>query len=337
VAEFFSMPRNDQREALLVAAERSGRPPHLLEKDVWVVWALRHLFAGAHAPHLVFKGGTLLSKAWNVIRRFSEDVDLTYDVRTIAPELTEGGETAWPKTRSQAKKWTDEIRGRLAQRVATQLGPALGEALSAQNLRATVRVEDATIFIDYDSLTLGTGYVKPSVLLEFGARSTGEPSATRPITCDAADHVPGVDFPRADAAVMLPERTFWEKATAIHVYCVGGRFRGGDRFARHWHDVTRLDLAGIAERARSDRALAQAVVENKSAFFAEKTADGQPIDYRVAVQGGLQLVPVDAARAALADDYQRMVEDGLLLDDAEPFDDLLEQCRAIADRVNQAA
>jgi hypothetical protein len=100
--------------------------------------------------------------------------------------------------------------------------------------------------------------------------------------------------------------------------------------------VTRLDLAGIAERARSDRALAQAVVENKSAFFAEKTADGQPIDYRIAVQGGLQLVPVDAARAALADDYQRMVEDGLLLDDAEPFDDLLEQCCAIADRVNQA-
>ena len=54
--EYFALPREDQREALLVAAERSGRPLHLLEKDVWVVWALHHLFTGPHAQHLVFKG-----------------------------------------------------------------------------------------------------------------------------------------------------------------------------------------------------------------------------------------------------------------------------------------
>ena len=56
--DFFELPREDQREALLVAAEHSGRPLHLLEKDVWVVWALHHLFTGPHAQHLVFKGGT---------------------------------------------------------------------------------------------------------------------------------------------------------------------------------------------------------------------------------------------------------------------------------------
>jgi hypothetical protein len=93
----------ERREALLVAAERSARPPHLLEKDTWVVWALRHLFTGAQAGHLVFKGGTSLSKPWGVIRRFSEDIDLTYDVRTIAPELIESGELVWPKTESQRR------------------------------------------------------------------------------------------------------------------------------------------------------------------------------------------------------------------------------------------
>lgn len=62
--EFLQLPREDQREALLLAAERSGRPLHLLEKDVWVVWALNHLFAGPHAQHLVFKGGTSLSKSY---------------------------------------------------------------------------------------------------------------------------------------------------------------------------------------------------------------------------------------------------------------------------------
>ena len=61
-----------KREALLVAAERSGRPMHLLEKDLWVVWALQQLFTGPQAQHLVFKGGTSLSKAYGVIKRFSE-------------------------------------------------------------------------------------------------------------------------------------------------------------------------------------------------------------------------------------------------------------------------
>jgi predicted nucleotidyltransferase component of viral defense system len=69
VPEYFVLPRDDQREALLVAAECSGRPLHLLEKDMWVVWALHHLFTGPHAPHLVFKAGTSLSKACSVARR----------------------------------------------------------------------------------------------------------------------------------------------------------------------------------------------------------------------------------------------------------------------------
>jgi Nucleotidyl transferase AbiEii toxin, Type IV TA system len=58
-----------------------GRPAHLLEKDVWAVWALAALYQSALREHLVFKGGTSLSKAYGVIRRFSEDVDLTYDIR----------------------------------------------------------------------------------------------------------------------------------------------------------------------------------------------------------------------------------------------------------------
>lgn len=72
VAEtFFSLSRRDQTDALGVAADRSGRPVHLLEKDVWVVWALETLCAAPFGRHLVFKGGTSLSKAYHVIARFS--------------------------------------------------------------------------------------------------------------------------------------------------------------------------------------------------------------------------------------------------------------------------
>jgi hypothetical protein len=190
------------------------------------------------------------------------------------------------------------------------------------------------VFLEYAPLVTGTGYVAPAVMLEFGARSTGEPSEPRAIRCDAAEYLQGVEFPAATPQVMCAERTFWEKATAIHVFCAQGEFRGGDRFARHWHDVTRLDAAGFADTAIADKALALAVAEHKSAFFAEKNTHGEIIDYHTAVAGGLQLVPDDSALAKLAADYQRMVDDGLFLDDAEPFDALMERCRGIQNKAN---
>ena len=190
------------------------------------------------------------------------------------------------------------------------------------------------MFIDYAPLVTGTGYVSPTVMLEFGARSTGEPSESRVIRCDAAEFLDAVTFPTADPAVMRPERTFLEKATAIHVFCAQGAFRGGDRFARHWHDVTRLDAAGFADAAIADSELARAVADYKSVFFAEKNLHGEVIDYHAAVAGGLQLVPDDEALDKLAADYQQMVDDGLLLDEAEAFEALLDKCRAILAKAN---
>lgn len=141
-------------------------------------------------------------------------------------------------------------------------------------------------------------------------------------------------FPSARPRVMHAERTFWEKATAMHVFCLQQRLRG-DRFARHWHDVARLDEAGLAEAAFADRKLAKAVARHKGMFFAEKAADQQWIDYGAAVDGALRLVPEGDALKALGEDYVLMVEDGLLLDDAEPFDALMARCADIAERANR--
>jgi hypothetical protein len=334
MAEFFQLSTAERLDALNVAADTSGRLPHLLEKDIWVVWSLQHLFAGPYAEHLVFKGGTSLSKAYGVIRRFSEDVDLTYDIRAIAADLIGDAQTPLPASKSQEKKWTKEIRARLSTWVSTEVVPRLAHDLEQHALPATVRAEGEKVFIDYTPLTTGTGYVAPAVMLEFGARSTGEPSESRAIHCDAAEYLQGVDFPTASPQVMRAERTFWEKATAIHVFCAQGEFRGGERFARHWHDVTRLDTAGFADAAIRDKALAIAVAEHKSAFFAEKNTRGEVIDYHAAVAGGLQLVPADGALGKLAADYQHMIDDGLFLDDAEPFDPLLERCRVIQQKAN---
>jgi hypothetical protein len=135
---------------------------------------------------------------------------------------------------------------------------------------------------------------------------------------------------------MRPERTFWEKATAIHVFCADGQFRRGERFSRHWHDITRLDKAGFVDAAIADRAVGRAVVKHKGMFFVEKDSQGFTIDYEAAVSGALRLVPTDEALESLSDDYRRMIDDGLLVEEAEPFQELLDHCRRIQDRVNRA-
>ena len=93
---FLHLSEGDRKDALEVAASKLGRPAHLLEKDIWVVWALRTLFEAPIGEHLVFKGGTSLSKAYRAIRRFSEDVDVTYDIRAIAPDLVGEAEKPIP-------------------------------------------------------------------------------------------------------------------------------------------------------------------------------------------------------------------------------------------------
>ena len=183
---FLRLSAQDRRDALGVAADRSGRPAHLLEKDVWVVWALAALYGSPLGEHLVFKGGTSLSKAYKVIRRFSEDVDLTYDIRAIAPDLVGDEGEALPKTRSEEKRWSSEVRRRLPEWVAGAAQPAIANALAAEGLAAAIRVEGEKLFIDYEATTTGSGYVAPVVMLEFGARSTGEPASLRDIACDAA-------------------------------------------------------------------------------------------------------------------------------------------------------
>jgi hypothetical protein len=329
--DYLKLPRVDRLEALGVAATQSGRPVHVLEKDIWVVWAIDALFSSDFGKHLVFKGGTSLSKAYDVIGRFSEDVDVTYDVRQVIPELIGNGPPV-PRSNAQADKWRKTIDKKLTAWVKDKALAAIKKHIEATGVDVTVSVEGTNIYVDYDPLAEGKGYVAPRVTLEFGARSTGEPCEERAIKCDAAEHLPNLVFPTATPRVMLPTRTFWEKATAVHVFCA--QDGDGDRYSRHWHDLVRLDEEGHAQAAFDDSALANQVAEHKTRFFREKDKDGVRIDYAAAVAGKLTLVPKGEALKRLEADYKKMADDGILLDDAEPFADLLECCAELEKRAN---
>ena len=330
---FHSLSGDDQRDALSVAASRSGHRPHLLEKDVWVVHTLNALFSAPFAEALVFKGGTSLAKAYRVIRRFSEDIDITYDIRALAPDLANDSDEPLPATRSQERRWTRSIRTRLAAWTRDQALPMLEAGLADRDSAFEARAEDDRIYVGYVPVFDDYSFVRPEVMVEFGARSTGAPRARRFVECDAAAHLPDVVFPTASPSVMLAERTFWEKATAMHVFCRQQRRRGA-RLSRHWHDLVRLDDSGHAQAALAARNLALSVARHKSAFFAERDTTGSWIDYEAAVTGALQLVPTGQAYDALAEDYEKMLSDGMLLDDEETFKEVIGRCADIETRAN---
>lgn len=331
---YFALSSNDKIDALEAGASVLGRPADLLEKDIWVVWVLNVLFDSALAESLVFKGGTSLSKVYKAIDRFSEDVDVTYDIRKIIPELIEDPSKPYPPNRSQAKKWTEAVQSRLSGWISDEVVPLLESRLKDDGVRAKLRLEDNKLYIDYQAVRSGTGYIRPSVLLEFGARSTGEPADRYLVKCDLAGAIEGLILPEAQPRVMNAERTFWEKATAIHAYCHRGAFRGGDRYARHWYDLDCLDQIGIAESALNNRILANEVAEHKQHFFRETDKTGNVVDYEAAVLSSLCLVPSGEPLKALEEDYEKMIGAGLFQSAADPFADLMSRLTELQNRAN---
>lgn len=333
---WFELSSADQAEALEVAAGRSGRPAHLLEKDIWVVWALAAIYNSPLGDALTFKGGTSLSKVYKVIDRFSEDIDLTYDIRELAPDLLRDGNPI-PASASQGKKITSAVRSRLPQWVEQTVKPVIEQALVASALQAELSLagkDSDKLIIAYPATKTGTGYTAATIQLEFGARATGEPHRKHHVTCDIAPFIEGVEFPCAQPLVMAAERTFWEKATAAHVYCLQGRLRG-ERYSRHWYDLAALAGTPHFDSAANNLELARQVAEHKSMFFVEKDAGGTKIDYFQATTGGLRLIPDGHSLAALQKDYAAMLEDGLLAMDQPAFSALMGVCRTIEEVVNR--
>lgn len=333
---WFDLNQKDQVEALEVAAGRSGRAAHLLEKDIWVVWALSVIYGSTVGRTLTFKGGTSLSKVYQIIDRFSEDVDLTYDIRALVPDLLRQDDPI-PTSSSQEKRISSAVRDRLPGWIAKTVQPLFQDAMLANGLQVEMRIAGQghdKLILSYPPVKTGTGYAAPTIQLEFGARATGEPHQIRSVACDMAALIEGVDFPQAAPLAMAAERTFWEKATAAHVYCLQGRLRG-ERYSRHWYDLVALAKSPYFENAISDHLLAMQVAQHKSMFFAEKDNAGKWIDYHRAVTGSLQIIPEGASLRALERDYSAMLEDGLLSLHQPSFAELIEACLVIQDRVHQ--
>lgn len=317
-----------------MAAAQTGRDPAILEKDIWVVWTLAWIGRSPWADDLVFKGGTSLSKVHRVIDRFSEDIDLTYDIRRLVKGTPQGNPDPLPVSRSQAGKWTDEARDSLRDWLGNRLVPALQGAAEGVGTRVDREGED--VLLHYQTVLEGAPtYLRTAVKLEFGGRATGEPADYAIVACDLAGAAPeGIVLPQARIRTMSSARTFWEKVTAMHVHC-GQTRPPAERFARHWFDVACLHRAGLASAALADRALAGMVVEHKRAFFTPSAKYGA-VDLGECLDGRLRIRPSEDAAVELRRDYRAMLDAGYLWAWRPGWDEVLAIIEVVEADVNSA-
>lgn len=316
----------DRSDLFRAAADRKGVSPQIIEKDFWVCWVLRHLYGLPDTTPLCFKGGTSLSKAFAVIDRMSEDVDLVIDREALG--FTGDRDPASRGLSGKARgRLITELKAEAAHFVERTLCPALHARFSevlgdspAWSLHADVSNLDNT-FIEFQYPTNETpsGYLKPIILLELGARGDTWPTETRPIRPYAADHFPDqFAAPEHTVRVITAERTFWEKATLLHTLAHHEPAVVANRKpARHYYDLFRLLQREPGRKALADVQLLADVVRHKSTFY-PRAADR----YDLAMPATIRFVPPAETIRLIEPDYERMAEE-MIFGDAPAFSEVL--------------
>jgi hypothetical protein len=335
----------EEREALFSkTAEEKGIASSVIpEKDFWVCFTLHHLFSLGFRPQFLFKGGTSLSKAFQLIERFSEDVDLTLN----RSELGFGGanDPLGAESRTARGRQLEELAAACSRVVRDELEPALrasfSRAIGAEGWSLeSVATNDGLVDLHFQypqglaSEEYGGGYVAPLVRLEIGARGDQEPSERALITSYAAEHFPQMFEQReTEVLVLSPERTFWEKVTIFHAEFHRPPAKNGEvpqawkQLSRHAYDIVMMTRGGIADKALARRDLLEQVARHKDAFFYRGWAR-----YNEAVPGTLRLVPHEGLMNELRRDYDEMRP--MFLEEPPGFDELIEELRQLEARIN---
>lgn len=330
---FLELSAGEQAEILRAMATKLGRDAQVLEKDVWVCWALQHLFAMPGRKEMAFKGGTSLSKVYGAINRFSEDIDITIDYQALAPDLTSVGsiQGAAARTRTNVR-----LKTALKEYVHGAVKPFFEERVKAQVPRGSVTVDEEgeKLDIHYHSALGGQiGYLRPTILIEFGGRNTTLPSAEQLVTPDLAGELPVLRFPQAAVQVLAAERTFWEKATLIHAECNRLRLQAShERWVRHWYDLAMLADHPVGARALEQRELLRSVVEHKRVFFYTQRAN-----YDACLSGAMRLLPEPGEMLAhLENDYAAMIASGMIYGAAPSFAEIVVRLKRLEAAINAA-
>ncbi|MEW9605650.1 MULTISPECIES: nucleotidyl transferase AbiEii/AbiGii toxin family protein [Bacteroides] len=329
---YFQLSKEQQQMVLTQAASKTGLPVQAVEKDLWVTVALQMVFTLPVANHLVFKGGTSLSKVWKVIHRFSEDIDLAID-----PSI-------WGFEGDLTKKQIKRLRKASSLFVRDELCQSLKEAVTEAGMEKWLQVEadpdgedDETypeprvIHIRYKSLfDEDLPYLHSEVKLEVGARSLLEPTADAAVTSVLEDALPISTTVRQ---VMIPtalaEKTFLEKAFLLHELFSSQTSREANRKSRHLYDLAQMMSTDIAARAIANDELWNTIHHHRELFTSMSG-----VDYTPDIRKQIRLLPPDDVIDDWRNDYKDM-QSSMIYGEKPIFEELMRKMEELENRFHK--
>lgn len=330
--DFYKIDKAEKEAIFNAIATEKGMSPFAVEKDWWVSRTLEIIFRMDIAKHLVFKGGTSLSKAWKLINRFSEDIDLAIDkVFFFKPEK------GWSKREITELRKEAGIysTGAFFEELQKEFQKKGFENLNFKPVEAKDSDQDPRIIeIHYPNVIASNSeYILPRVQIEIGCRSLREPFSVQSFGSLVDEFYAGKDFaePSFKVPTVNPERTFLEKTFLLHeeFHRPTEKMRV-DRLSRHLYDIYHLTKAGIAENAISDKELYETIVAHRYKF---SRVGG--VDYNFHNPLKVNPIPHNEIIGEWKADYDKMMEDMIYDDNKPSFEELINNLKELRTQLQE--
>lgn len=338
-ARIITSPTKDRLDLFLATANRLGAPVGNIEKDFWVCWTLDALYnrLPQGGPRLLFKGGTSLSKAYGLIQRFSEDIDITVFRDDLGEPVTveELEALSGKKRRAKLDAVRDACRSYIGGSLRQQLDSLLADITGGAG-RIDLDANDPdgqTLLVWYPVVEERAGaYIRPAVRIESGAKSALGPHQRASIRPYIADDVPDLDLAVPQVTTIEPRRTFWDKIVIAHGLRRWFERRGelrqeGQRVSRHYYDLHQLMASETGRASMADDMLARDCVRHAKMFF-----DRTDYDLASARRGTFAIAPIGTMIDALARDYASTR--AMIFGTPPTFEDIMASVRLLEDAIN---
>lgn len=330
--KYTDLSADEQREVIQRVQAENRLQLQIIEKDWWVTAVLRALFSLPYSEHISFKGGTNLSKCWNLIERFSEDADIAIDREYLGFGGTLSKTQISDKLRRAACSF---VRETLKYDLAEKL---IENGVSADKFKVNVNITPVTttdpeiIEVEYQSAFNTLPYIRSKVIIEVSGRSMNEPVVSVGVSSFIDDVFTNAPFaePKFDVRAVVPERTFLEKVFLLHEEFSkpSGMIRT-ERMSRHLYDIAQMMDTPIVERALLDENLYKTVIDHRRMFIGLKG-----FDYSTLLPQTLSIVPQGEIREQWKEDY-KVMQETMIYGDSPSFDELIIKIQALNDRIRQ--
>jgi predicted nucleotidyltransferase component of viral defense system len=328
--QFINLPAEERLEIFRRIQAQTAMPRQIIEKDWWITTVLRALFSLPYAENLSFKGGTSLSKCWNLIERFSEDIDIAVNRET--PDFTKSNTRIRNDLRRSTCKFVrEELQFDLQKQLETS-GKNPSDFAVKVNITPVTTTDPEIIEVEYQSLFDEIQYIKHKVIVEVSGRSMREPLETVQLQSMIDEAFPKANFAEKSFAVqtVVPQRTFIEKICLLHEeFAKPQEFMRTERMSRHLYDLVQIMDTKIADEALANKELYKSIVEHRRVFIGLTG-----FDYSTLAPKTVKIVPPENIIEQWKVDYENM-RNTIIYGESLPFNKLIEKIRQLNERINK--